>query len=379
MNLPDFKLERYFARYEFSAPYLLCCSDCESITIKDLLAFEGESSLDALQNLWLGYTEAQGNPELRQNIAGLYRGIKPDEILVTSGAEEAIFIFMNIALERGDHVIVQYPCYQSLFEIANSIGCNVTKWMMEEKDSWEIDLNFLAGSINNKTKAIILNSPHNPTGCQISQEDMKTIVDLAAAQGVLLFSDEVYRGLEYERTSPAAAAELYESAVSLGVMSKTYGLPGLRIGWAATGNKDLYRKMASFKDYTSICNSAPSEFLAALALRHGDKLVDRNLGIIESNLLLLDSFFSRYAEFFSWPRPNAGPIAFPGIKWPMDVEQFCIDLVQSSGVLLLPGNYYDYDNKHFRIGFGRQNMPQCLEQLEQYVNKKLLSTPCHCP
>lgn len=373
MKLPDFKLERYFSKYEFTAPHLLCCSDCESFTIRDILDLEGETALHLFQEQWLGYTEAPGNPELRQSIANQYKNISYKDILVTSGAEEAIFIFMNAVLEKHDHIIVQYPCYQSLFEIARSIGCEITKWEMKEDDQWELDLDFLAGNLRKNTRAIIINAPHNPTGYVMSQRKLDSIIELARSQNILLFSDEVYRFLEYNPADRlGAACDLYENAVSLGVMSKTYGLAGLRIGWIATRNLDVYRNIASFKDYTSICNSAPSEFLALLALKHRDKLAQRNLGIITDNLVLLDQFFAKYPDHFLWQKPKAGPIAFPSIQWDVNSEDFCSDLVNSKGVLLLPSVHYDFGTRNFRIGFGRKNMPECLEKLDQYMKEKPL-------
>ncbi len=375
MKLPDFKLERYFAKYEFNSSYLLCCSDCESFTVKEILKLGDASAAEALEKLWLGYTEAQGHPELRGAIANLYREVSEKNVLVCSGAEEAIFIFMNIALNKGDHIIVQYPCYQSLFEIARSIGCEITQWAMKEENNWQPDLDILKDNIKANTKAIIINSPHNPTGHLMSQDMLQQIIDLARQKNILLFSDEVYRGLEYDVTDQlTAACDIYENAVSLGVMSKTYGLAGLRIGWIVTRNQEIYQKMASFKDYTSICNSAPSELLATIALRNHQKLALRNLEIIKNNLQLLDHFFTKYKHWFNWQKPKAGPIAFPSIKGDRNAEDFCHDLVTSKGVLLLPGNYYDFGHRNFRIGFGRKNLPQCLAGLEQYICEE--DSPC---
>lgn len=372
MKLQSFKLERYFAKYEFNTDYLLCCSDCESLTIKELLDMGGDEAHKSFNNQWLGYTESLGDPALRQRITELYRKQVVENVLVTSGAEEAIFIFMNIALDKGDHVIVQYPCYQSLSEIARAIGCDVTKWELKEQEgSWQLDLDFLAHNIKDNTRAIIINSPHNPTGYLITKPEMEAIAELARSRGIMLFSDEVYRYLEYNDTErPDAACDIYENAVSLGVMSKTYGLPGLRIGWIVTQNRDIYKKMAAFKDYTSICNSAPSEFLAALALKFSNQLAHRSLQIIKDNLAVLDDFFTKYDQLFSWLRPKAGPIAFPRIKWHDDVEDFCIDLVDKKGVLLLPGNYYDFGDKYFRIGFGRKNLPDSVQRLDEYIKEK---------
>jgi aspartate/methionine/tyrosine aminotransferase len=368
LKLQDFKLERYFAQYEFKAPHLLCCSDCESYSVGELLA--GDDSVALFHNLQLGYTQSPGSPELRQQIAKLYSNIHSGEILVTAGAEEAIFIFMNTALKPGDHVIVQYPCYQSLFEIPRSIGCEITRWEGDEKKGWAPDINFLADSIKDNTRAIIINSPHNPTGYLMPPELFNAVVQIAAGRGIILFSDEVYRFLEYDRRNRhAAACEIYENAVSLGVMSKSYGLAGLRIGWISTRSREIYNQMAAFKDYTSICSSAPGEFLAICALRRGADLIKRNLSIIEENLTVLDNFFKRYERLFSWHRPKAGPIAFPGIKWGQSAGEFCRELLNATGVLLLPGSCYDLGDSNFRIGFGRKNMPECVAKLEEYINK----------
>jgi aspartate/methionine/tyrosine aminotransferase len=279
---------------------------------------------------------------------------------------------MNVALGRGDHVIVHDPCYQSLREIAVAIGCEVTKWTAQEQNNWELELNFLKSHIKTNTKAIIINCPHNPTGYLMSKEKLLQIVAIAREHGILLFSDEVYRGLEYnEEDRLPAACDVYEHAVSLGVMSKTYGLAGLRIGWIATQDQDIYRNMAAFKDYTSICNSAPSEFLATLALRSKEKLVQRNREIVFNNLHLLNQFFFTYQHLFTLIAPKAGPIAFPRLKIEKDSEEFCLDLVAQKGVLLLPGNYYDFGDKYFRIGFGRKNLTEGLEKFEEYIRENL--------
>ena len=373
MRIQPFKLERFFAKFEFTVPYLLCSSDCESVAVEDILDFEPGAE-ETLKKLWLGYTESTGNPELRQEICRIYQSVEPEQILVHAGAEEAIFIFMNVILERGDHIIVHDPCYQSLRDVATSIGCKITKWTGQEHDGWELDIEFLKSKITPDTKAIIFNCPHNPTGYLMNREKLMDIVEIARKHGLYLFSDEVYRELEYnEDDRLPAACDVYERAVSLGVMSKTYGLAGLRIGWIATKDEELYRKLAAFKDYTSICNSAPSEFLSTVALRHRHRLVQKNRNIIFHNLYELNRFFSQYHHLFRWVAPKAGPIGFPKLKIDRDVEAFCLDVAEKKGVLLLPGNYYDFGHHHFRIGFGRKNMSEALEKLEQYLQEQHLT------
>jgi aspartate/methionine/tyrosine aminotransferase len=373
MHLPPFALERYFARHEFAVAHLLCSSDCESMSIQDLLALEpgaGERFLGQR----LGYTESSGSPSLRQEICRLYAGIGPEQILVHAGAEEAIFLFMHAALERGDHLVVQRPCYQSLFEVARGIGCAVTPWQAREEDGWSPDLGELKSLIRPDTKVIIFNTPHNPTGFHMGIGQLRELVDLADANGITLFSDEVYRGLEQSESDRLpAACDLSAAAVSLGVMSKTFGLAGLRIGWIGTRNERVRTRMAFLKDYTTICSSGPSEFLAEVALRHGETIAARSRALISSNLALLDGFFARHTDSFSWQRPRAGPIAFPRLLRG-DVESFCDRLAAVKSTLLLPGTVYADPGNHFRIGFGRKSLPQALQLLEEYVEESLSPT-----
>ena len=371
MNLTPFKLERYFAKYEFNTEYLLCSSDCEAMSIADLLALDADpaGTAEKFQHTWLGYTESLGHPALRKEIANIYETIQPAEILVHTGAEEAIYLFMRATLNADDHIIVHAPHYQSLSAIAKGMGCFVSPWMAREENNWALDLDELRHLMRSTTKAIIINTPHNPTGYLMSHADFEVVNKFAQENNLILFCDEVYRESEYdpEQRLPAGC-DMGEHAVSLGVMSKTYGLAGLRIGWIATKNKKIYQSMASLKDYTTICNSAPSEFLAEVALRNRQKLVARNLGIIKNNLEVVDELFTNHPALFKWVRPTAGSMGFPKLL-KSDIEAFCDDLVCKAGVLLLPGTMYDDSGNHFRIGLGRKNLPQAVERLEEYLSK----------
>jgi len=368
MNLPPFKLERFFAKYEFSTKYLLCSSDCEAMSVAELLALE-EGSAQTFQQTWLGYTESQGSPGLRAEICRLYETMEPAQILVHTGAQEAIFLFMFAAFKEYDHVIVHSPAYQSLAEVARAAGCDVSPWRAREENGWSLDLDELRHLMRTNTKAIIVNTPHNPTGYLMSRADYEELHKFAETNKVLLFSDEVYRESEYDPTARLpAACDLGEYAISLGVTSKTYGLAGLRIGWIATKNTKLYEKMAALKDYTTICNSAPSEFLAEVGMRNRHKLVERNLSIIKQNLAVIDELFSRRADLFSWVRPRAGSMGFPRYLGG-SVETFCDELVKEAGVLLLPGSVYDDSRNHFRLGLGRKSLPEAVEKLEEYLIK----------
>lgn len=366
MRIEPFRLERYFARYEFSAPFPMCSSDCESMSVAELLALEPGAG-DSFGRLWLGYTESTGHPALREGIATLYDGIAPDEILVHAGAQEAIFNFFQVAVGPSDHVVVHGPCYQSLAEVPRSLGAEVSEWRGDPARGWALDLGALEALLTPRTRVVVVNFPHNPTGFLPDHAFIQALSALSNRHGFLLFSDEVYRGLEHDPTDRLPAmADINDRAVSLGVLSKTYGLAGLRIGWVATRNRGVLSDMAAFKDYTTICSSAPSEFLATLALRHADAIAGRNLGIVTANLSLLDAFFARHEDRFTWHRPNAGPIAFPTLR-SGDAETFCADAVERAGVLLLPGSVYGPGLRAFRVGFGRQTMPECLAHLETYL------------
>lgn len=369
MRLPPFQLERYFARYEFNVEHLLCSSDCESLAVQDLLDLEPDAR-KRFQQLRLGYTESQGALSLRREISRLYAAISPEQVLVHAGAEEAIFLFMHAALSPGDQIIVHTPCYQSLAEVARSIGCTVTPWAANEAQGWRLSLSELQQMVGANTRVIVINTPHNPTGYLMSPEEFRELHRIADRHGIIVFSDEVYRESEYDpadRLPPAC--DLSERAVSLGVLSKTYGLPGLRIGWVATRNAALYARMAALKDYTTICNSAPSEFMAELALRNRAVLIERNVAILTANLALLDDFFQRHQATFRWHRPKAGPIGFPQLLGG-EVDAFCHELVTTAGVLLLPGTMFNDTGNHVRIGFGRRNLPQALARLEEFLKKR---------
>jgi len=321
-------------------------------------------------NLKLGYTESLGHPILRKEITALYKTISPENVLVVT-PEEGIYIVMNTILKDGDHAITTFPGYQSLYEIAHSLKCEVSKWMpKEDEKGWIFDINEFQSLIKKNTKLVVINFPHNPTGATLQTQELEQIIDFAKQKSIIVFSDEMYRFLEYDKNDQlTAACDMYDNAVSLFGLSKSFALAGLRIGWLTTKNTDLYHQCALLKDYTTICSSAPSEILAIIALRAKGKIFTRNLNIINNNLNLLDDFFENYAEMFFWYKPKAGPIAFPTLKSKLDVEDFCLDLIDKKGVLLLPSNLYNYDSNSFRIGFARKNMPQALDRLKEYVQE----------
>ena len=369
MHIDPFKLERYFARYEFSAPYLLSSSDCEPLDLNELLSMIHGETMKMWNVLSLGYTESQGNPELRSEIAGLHQSIQPEQTMVCA-PEEGIFIAMNTLLKEKDEVISTFPAYQSLYEVARSMGCRIKYWQPRYDQGWHFEVEDLEELMTPKTRLLIINFPHNPTGATITPKQQERITELAHAHDTILFSDEMYRYLEYdEATRLPSMADKSEQAVTLSGMSKSFALAGLRIGWLTTKNNGWLKRFMEFKDYTTICNSAPSEILALMGLRAKDKILRRNHDIIRTNLAQLDDFFSRHESFFEWKQPEAGPVAFPKLNETIDPNDFCHDLVEKKGVMLLPPSVYDFQGNHFRIGFARKNLPEALEKLEEYLEE----------
>jgi aspartate/methionine/tyrosine aminotransferase len=374
-----FALERFFAEFEFSARHLLSSSDCESMSIRGLLSLEPGAQEQYL-DLRLGYTETRGDPALRTALAALYHGIGPESLIVHAGAEEAILDFCLAALEPGDRVVVDYPCYQSLEEVPRALGCRVERWPLRESGGrWIFDVEALGRLLGPRTKLVVLNAPHNPTGALPTEEEFDEIVSLCRKAGALLFSDEVYRHLELGGRRPLpAACEVYEDGVSLGVLSKSAGLPGLRIGHLASRRAELLDAVAEVKDYGTICSSGPSEFLAGIAARHFEELVARNRAIMEANLALLGDFFARRSDFASWTPPEGGSVGFPrltadgayGIDSD-DAEALARSLVAEAGVMLLPGSCYGFDRARFRLGFGRAAFPEALAALDAWLDGKV--------
>ena len=324
---------------------------------------------DRLFSQQLRYTQSEGAPEMRAAASAIYTTTTAHDIVVVSAAEEGIFAAYHALLQAGDHVVVETPCYESALQVARSTGANVTEWKRSANANWAHDLAALERAFQPNTRLIYINTPHNPTGLMMPREVLNRVIELCAARNAWLFCDEVYRELEHDpATLLPAAVDLYERAISLGSMSKTYGLPGLRLGWLASHDHDALTKIINFKHYTTICSSAPSELLSALALRHRHVFADRNRGIVLANLALIDAFLIRHANRLSWVRPTAGTIGFMRVAGVNDTSAFCEQLIADAGVLLLPGTVYD-EPTHFRIGYGRTSMPDSLRHFEAWLEK----------
>jgi aspartate/methionine/tyrosine aminotransferase len=276
-----------------------------------------------------------------------------------------VFLAMHAMLKPGDHAVVVWPAYQSLHEVARSIGASVTLVPLNQRD-WSFDVDAVAASMRPNTRVIVTNFPHSPTGAQIGGDQLARLLSIAELHGAHLFSDEVYRFLEHSSAPLPPAAELSERALSLGVMSKAFGMAGARVGWIATRDAALRSRIAALKDYTTICNAGPSELLSLIALRRREQIIGDVSATITSNLRQLEQFFHRHDKSFRWVRPKAGSVCFPEYLLG-NVDDFAARLVEDAGVLLLPASQFGYSGNHFRLGYGRRDMSTGLARLEEFL------------
>jgi len=369
LRIQDLKIEHFFARYEFVTPYVMCASDTEALTLAETLELADAECRALWDNLDLGYTETWGHPRLREAIAAQYPGLGPEHVLVFSGAQDAIFCLMNGVLDAGDHVVVATPCWQPLYEVPRALGADLSTVRMDMGESFGFLVDRIAAEIRPDTRMIVVNAPNNPTGALPTPEEFAQLRKLADSVNAVLVSDEIYRLLEHDpaRRLPSAA-ETSESAVSIGVMSKVYGLPGARLGWLASRDKALLERAAGMKHYTTICAAAPSEILALIVLRNAETVLDRARKITRDNLDVLDEFFARHRDVVAWQRPDAGTVAFPRFRLATSTTEFVDDVRREAGVLLLPGDVFDEPGGHVRIGYGRRNLPDAVERLEHYLD-----------
>jgi aspartate/methionine/tyrosine aminotransferase len=377
LRLPHFALETYFSRWEFAAEHHLTASDAESMTVSELLAMGTPTDRSRFEQLHLGYTPTWGTDEVRDAIAATYSGVEAADVLGFAGAGEAIFWAMQLFVDPGDHVIVTAPNYQSVESIPLASGVEVSGlplWTGAGADlRWTLDLDRFQSLLRPHTALVSVNFPNNPTGFVPDHDTWRAFNELCHERGVRVVSDEVYRGVEMDPADTLPpAVEINPSALSINVMSKAYGLPGLRVGWIASHDRAALIRLERAKHYTSICNAGPSEHLTALALRNGPAILERNRQIIATNDRLVTDVLDGHAELFDYCSPRGGCVAFPRYLGDDGVESFCRRAVEEHGVLLLPSSVYhsavaDVPTDRFRIGIGRTNVPEALRALEQFL------------
>lgn len=355
MHMRPFELERWYVEYEFTVKHNISASCAAPTTTADLLRLGGPGATERYLNLNLDYIENPGSAELRSQIARWFPGLQPGDIQVTAGASEAIFLLMNTLLDPGDSIIVEDPIYQSLHEVARSIGVRVKPWILREENGFIPDLDDLEALIEPSDKMVVINHPHSPTGAMLTRSQQRRLGEITARHGLILVSDEVYSGIVYDSDDDLPpAASVFPHAVSIGDITKAYGLGGLRIGWIATRNRDILKQCSAMRDYTTMCSAAPSEFLAAIALEHRPKILNDKISIARRNIDAFKLFVTSNADLLSWVPPRGGFTAFPKYHLNLSSRAFCSELINRKNVLLLPGDTFGRDG-HFRIGFGKPN------------------------
>lgn len=355
----DFDLEVFFSKWEFAGRYNMTASDLESMTMRDLLAMASPEDRAAFEDLWLGYTKTWGADALRAEIAATYDQMTDTNILCLAGAGEGLYAVAKVLLGPQDHAVVPTPNYQSAETLPLTI-CEVTGVPLRRQGAgWHLNPDDLRAALRPNTRLVSLNLPHNPTGTLMPRADLDAVIAMCRERGIYLLSDEVYRGVEINPADQMPQiADVYERGISLNVMSKAYGLPGLRIGWIAAQDIALLERVERYKHYLSICNSGPSEVLSLIALRARYRILDRNRALILENAVALEALFADFPGLVEWARPKGGCVAFPRYLGPDGSEAFCQKLIEESGIVLLPSSIYASDltevpQDHFRIGIGR--------------------------
>jgi aspartate/methionine/tyrosine aminotransferase len=357
MRIEPFALERWMTRHELNARYNIAESGILPLRLADLLGWlpvdERQTILDRLIEMRLDYSEAVGTHELRSLIAATYAGCGPDNILVTTGAIEANFLLFNALLDAGDHVIVPYPAYQQLYSVPRALGCEVSLWNVGPESGYRHDVEALAQLIRPNTRLIVVNSPHNPTGSVLSAEGARRVYVLADSVGARVMSDEAYRWLTVPGGDPMAPPmfEHGPRGISVGTMSKPFGLPGLRIGWMAAP-KEIVSACWAMRDYVSLSPGKLNDAIAQLALRHREPIIERNTRIVTANLATVSEWIAGRAGFLSWTPPRGGLLALLRYRLEISSLELADRLATEHGVLLAPGSAFGYEH-YLRIGLGQ--------------------------
>jgi aspartate/methionine/tyrosine aminotransferase len=367
LSMKLFETEDYFGRYEFSQPYLLAASDCESVSIAELVSLGG-GSMEGLAGVKLGYTTIEGGEPLRKSISSLYSTVRPEQVLVLGSPIEGIYAIMRTLLSAGDHVVVLAPAYDALLNLPQEISGNVSRWHLKrDGGSWRLDLPELERLLAKGTRLLAVNFPHNPTGFLPTRDELEKIVQLCRTYGVTLFSDEMYRGLEYgPGEALPSVADLDDTAITLCGASKNLGLPGLRLGWLTIRDRSHYRDVMNTKTYTSMCSTQASEYLGVMAINAAPRLIAKNLEIIRGNMNLATGFFKKWQERLYWLPPKAGSVSLVEVL-DGSAEAFCHTLATEHGIVLLPSRFMGCPGEYVRIGLGRKNFSECLSVLDRVL------------
>lgn len=350
MKIAGFGVEEWLNKWEKSATYDISQSTIASMTMNEALSLDGKDGEDfykILDQQKMNYGWIEGSPDFKQEVSKLYQDISPDNILQTNGATGANHLALYALIEPGDHIISEYPSYQQLYDIPKSLGAHVDYWHIHEDQNWYPDIDELKSLMRPDTKMICLNNANNPTGTLLDETFLKQVVELAKQSGAYVLVDEVYLPLVHSEEF-VSIVDLYDKGIATNSLSKTYSMPGIRLGWTASNAAvaDLFRK---YRDYTMICCGVFNDAMAVYILKHRDQVLDRNRKLVLNNLKIYKDWIASEPRA-SVVMPQAVSTSFPKLDIPEDIETFCIRLLKEQGVLLVPGTRFDMPG-HVRLGY----------------------------
>jgi aspartate/methionine/tyrosine aminotransferase len=353
MRLTPFALERWMTTYETMVEFDLAESGIHPLTTTELLAFDPEPDKRAheLLNIPLNYSEARGTHELRSRIAATYDGLTPDDILITTGAIEANYLLFNALLAPGDEVVSVFPAYQQLYTVPEAIGCTVQTVKLREEDGYRYDVDELRRLVTDRTRMIVINTPHNPTGSALSAAECRAVYALADSVGASVLADEAYRWITVDGVPlPPPMRNLGPRAISVGTLSKPFGIPGLRLGWMAA-TAEIAARCWSYRDYTSLSPSGLSDYLACLAFAHREAILARTHDISARNLATFRGFLAEHRDLFSWVEPRGGLLGLLRYHLDLPSETVANRLAEEASVMLAPGSAFGMEGR-LRLGLG---------------------------
>jgi len=368
MKIEIFKMERMQSLWENVVDYNLSESGVHPLNLEELLTPE---ELDEIIKVQLGYTQTNGTPGLRENIARLYPEVEPDQVMVTAGSSEANFLLVWSQVEPGDEVIFELPNYMQIWGLVRAFGAKVKPLWLKEELGWQPDVEELKSLITPATKLIILTNPNNPTGAILSQEVREDIIRQAEKVGAWILADEVYRGAEINGLETQSFWGSYERAIVVGGLSKAYGLPGLRLGWIV-GPQELVKNIWTYHDYTTISISALTDRLATLSLEpeRRMKLLHRTRKILSTNLPFLKDWLKSFGGLFNYVPPQAGAILFARYNLKVNSTELVERIRKDKSVLLVPGDHFELD-QHLRFGYGsnKDYLKEALDRVAEVLKQ----------
>jgi aspartate/methionine/tyrosine aminotransferase len=360
MHIRPFGVETWMNRYENECELNLAETCVDSLTVSQLLelAGKGNSGLDDLLPMRLTYGAIEGSERLRAAIAALYEKQAPRNVVVAHGAIGANALVYQTLVEPGDRVVSVLPTYQQHYSIPESLGADVRVLRLREEDGYLPDLDELRRLVGGRAKLIALTNPNNPTGALIERPMLEEIASIARDAGAWVLCDEVYRGVDQQGDGfTASMADLYEQGISTGSMSKAWSLAGLRLGWIAAP-EEIIHAVSIHRDYNTISVGMIDDYLASLALESRDHVLERSRAITRGNLAILDGWIAG-EKLISYVKPKSGTTALLKYDLPLSSADFCTRLLETTGVMLLPGSALDMEG-HLRIGYA--NNPEILRE-----------------